>query len=178
MRRLIIVAAAGLFVVMVPVVAAATGSARLQARLRPAGEAKVRGTAAWANVSEQTPIVLSIRGATPLTSVLLKVCGPTINGGTGAVYDQCWATFTDRDRHLMDVPVDEDGRANAELYPKLGVASAFLLKAERVELYAGGAAAPIAVGELRGCANAVRGSLPTAVAQWRRMAQAGFGRGP
>ena len=178
MRRLIIAAAAGLFVVMVPLVATATGNTRLQARLRPAGEVNVRGTATWADTSEQTPIVLSIRGATPLTSVLLKVCGATVNGETGAVYDQCWATFVNRERRLMDIVVDEDGRANVALYPRLGVTGTFLLKAERVELYAGDATAPIAVGELRGRANAVRGSLSAAIAQWRRLAQAGSGRAP
>ena len=176
MRRLIIAAAAGLFVVMVPLVATATGSTRLQARLRPTGAANVRGTATWADTSEQTPIVLSIRGATPLTSVLLRVCGATVNGERGTVYDQCWATFTDRDRHLMDIVVDEDGRANVALYARLGVGATFLSKAERLELYASDGTAPIATGELRGRTNAVRKPLSTAMAQWRRIAQAGSGR--
>jgi hypothetical protein len=176
MRRLIIAAATGVFVVMVPLAASAAGGNRLQARLGPVGESGVRGVAAWADASEQTPIVLSIRGATGLSSVQLKVCGATVNAETGAVYDQCWATFTDPDRHLMDIAVDGNGRAKAELYPKLGVASTVLLEAERVELYAGGAPEPIAVGALRGRANAGRGPLPTVITRWLGMAQAGLGR--
>jgi hypothetical protein len=178
MRRLTIAAAAGLFVVMVPLVASAMGGNRLQARLGPVGESSVRGIAAWADASEQTPMVLWIRGATGFSSVQLKVCGATVNSETGAVYDQCWATFTDPDRHLTNVVVDGDGRAKAELYPKLGIASTVLLKVERVELYAGGAPEPIAVGELRGRANAGRGPPPTVITRWLGMAQAGFGHAP
>jgi hypothetical protein len=175
MGRLIFAATAVLFIVAIPS-AAAAGSGRLHARLHPAGEGTVRGTAAWAGASEQMVVTLSIKGAAPDSTVMLKVCGATLNGETGDVHDQCWATFTDRDRHLMDIVVDGDGQAKAELYPKLGVASTYLLKAERLELYAGDATAPIAVGELRGRDNAVAGALSAPAAHTRLVARAASGR--
>jgi hypothetical protein len=177
MRRLIFAATAVLFLIAIPS-AAVAGSSRLHVRLHPAGEGTVRGTAAWAGASEQMPISLSIKGAAPDSTVMLKVCGATLNGETGDVHDQCWAAFTDRDRHLMDIVVDGDGQAKAELYPKLGVASIFLLKAERLELYSSDPTAPIAIGELKGRDNAVAGALSAPAAQSGLVARAALGRIP
>jgi len=167
MRRLIIAATAALLIVTIPL-AATAGSTRLQARLQPTGDSNIRGTAMWSAMSEQAPIYLSLRGAQPSSRVVVRVCGPTINGETGVVYDQCWATFVDADRHLMDIGVDSRGRANVALYPKLGVGPTVLTKAERLEVYASGdMTAPISVGELRGWGMTVR-SLRSIATAWRR----------
>jgi len=167
MRRTMIAAVAGLLVVIVPF-AAAAGSARLQARLHSTGNLNIRGTATWAKMSEQTPIVLSVRGARPLSHVVLRVCGPTINSETGGVHGQCWATFVDADRHLLDIAVDRKGRADVKLYPKLGTGPTVLIEAERVEMYvSGNATAPIAVGEFRGWGTTIRQSLSAPTARWR-----------
>lgn len=160
MRRLMIAAAAALVAVTIPL-AVNAGSARLHARLAPAGQQKVRGTVDWAGTSEQYPIYLSIRGATPSSQVVLRVCGPTIVADTGTIYDQCWPTFVDRERHITNIAIDEDGRANVALQPKLAVASVSLLKADRVELYsANDLSTPISVGKMRGWSSAFR-AMPT-----------------
>ena len=160
MRRLIIAAAAGLMAVTIPL-AANAGSARLHARLAPASGQNVQGTADWAGMSEQNPIYLSIKGATPLSEVTLRVCGPTIAVDTGTIHDQCWATFVDRDRHIMNIAVDKYGRANVALQPKLAVGSVSLLRADRVELYsADNPATPISVGKIKGWSS-VFGAMPT-----------------
>jgi hypothetical protein len=73
-----------------------------------------------------------------------------IAADSGTIRDQCWATFVDRDR-LTNIAVDEDGRANVALQPKLALASVSLLRADRVELYSvDNPATPISVGKMRG----------------------------
>ena len=159
MRRLLIAAAAGLVALTIPLAVNAE-SARLHARLAPAGERNVQGSVDWAGMSELNPIYLSIRGATPLSEVTLRVCGPTIAVDTGIVHDQCWAAFVDRERHIMNIAVDKYGRANVTLQPKLAVGGVSLLRADRVELYsAGNPATPISVGKMRGWSS-VFGAVP------------------
>jgi len=120
----------------------------LQAHLRPVGEANVRGKVVWPEMSELSPLDVRIDGAKPLSRVTLRVCGLTEDSSIGYVFDQCWATFTDRDRHILSIQIDRKGKANVQVFPKLAVASVHLLKAERVELHDYPTGELIAVGEL------------------------------
>ena len=121
----------------------------MKTRLQPTGHLNVRGTVTWAKVSEQSPIDLSIKGATPRSQVFLKVCGPTMNGETGSIADQCWATFGDIEHHVLGVDVNRWGQAHADLYAKMGAGPLSLMKANRFELYGSATATrPIARGQI------------------------------
>ena len=123
----------------------------MQVRLHSTGNSKVEGTVLWARMSETSPIALSINGAKRGSQVVLKVCGPSMNGDAGTISDQCWTAFTDSEHHNFAIDVGAKGRARVTLYAKLGVGPLFLVRADRFELYAASnMTKPIAVGRLRG----------------------------
>ena len=95
MRRIVIGVTVAILIVLASV--ATAGAAMMQARLHSTGRLNVSGTVLWAQASEKTPIALLVNGARPRSQVALKVCGPTLNGATGTLADQCWATFQGRE---------------------------------------------------------------------------------
>jgi hypothetical protein len=147
-RNVVIAVLIGTALASALVTSADARTSRLQAHLRPVGQSNVRGKVVWPEMSELVPLDVRIRGARPLSQVALRVCGPTEEGISGNVFDQCWATFTDRDRHILSIQVNRKGKAEVQLFAKLAVASVHLLEAERVELYDYPSGQLIAMGEL------------------------------
>jgi hypothetical protein len=148
MRNVVIAALIATALASVLITSAEAKTARLQAHLWPVGGSTVRGQVVWPEMSELVPLDVRIRKAEPLSQVELRVCGPTEDSSTGNVFDQCWATFTDRERHILTIEIDRKGRAKAQVFPKLAVASVHLLKAKRVELHDHASGELIAVGKL------------------------------
>ncbi|MGD0116017.1 MAG: hypothetical protein ABSC13_08455 [Dehalococcoidia bacterium] len=148
MRKIVIAAVVGVLIVLASV--ATAGAAMMQARLHSTGKLRVEGTVLWARASETTPIGLLVNGAKPRSQVVLKVCGPSLNGAAGTIGDQCWATFRDVNHSQPTITVDARGKVRTTLYAKLGAGPTFLIKPARFELYAStDLTHPIAVGQLR-----------------------------
>lgn len=148
MRKIIIAATVGMCVILASV--ATAGAAMMQTQLHSTGKLNVSGTVLWTQASETSPIALLVNGAKPRSQVVLKVCGPTLNGAAGTLADQCWATFRDVNHYQPMIGVDARGKVRATLYAKLGAGPTFLVKPQRFELYAStDLTHPIAVGQLR-----------------------------
>ncbi|MGA2285673.1 MAG: hypothetical protein ABSG55_05345 [Dehalococcoidia bacterium] len=148
MRKIVIAAVVGVCVMLASV--ATAGAAIMQTRLQSTGDRHLNGMVLWAQMSETRPIALLVNGVKPGSQVVLKVCGPSMNGDAGTIADRCWTTFKDREHYNSTIDVDRRGKVRTMLYAKLGVGPTFLIRPARFELYAStDLTHPIAVGQLR-----------------------------
>jgi hypothetical protein len=157
MRKAIILVALVTALMSTMATGAEARNMRLVAQLQPVDGGTVHGRVVWRGVSasdldERFPLHVRIQRAEPFSELSLRVCGPsvTVYDGTSVVSDMCWATFYDKDRHILTFPTGRRGRANVWLSPKLGVGPTYLETAERVELMSGDVVIATGVLEERG----------------------------